>query len=251
MAFRYWLALLLSLPTTLLAADNRPDGYNLLCKFGETCSLKTPSLVAFGAKEVFTYKVLSGSFVCDLATFGRDPAPALPQKACSIAPHKSKLHSKSSSGSSSSSSGVALVNATTLPPGRYAIISRHSGKALEISAQGNVIQNEYNGSKAQIWDVSVLSNGFYAIKSASLQQALSLADWSQHEGARVTESPWLDSHNQHWAIAGLGGGSFSLVSRFNGKALDVVQLNTQNQAPVRLWTYWGGDNQQWQFAPAK
>lgn len=243
-----------------LAANNRPDGYNLLCQQGETCSLAAPALVAFGSRELFVYKVLSGNFSCSAATFGRNPAADTaidsPAKSCSIpAAKQHKIKATAGSSSSSSSSGLPLVN-KALNNGRYVIISRFSGKALEITGQApnessQLVQNPYVGNPSQLWDVTLLGNGYYSVKSALNGKSLGIADWSANEGAKVSPIPWLDTLNQHWTISSLGGGSFSIVSRFSGKSLDVVELNTRDQAPVRLWTYWGGDNQQWQFASPK
>ncbi|MEY4588167.1 MAG: hypothetical protein RL497_243 [Pseudomonadota bacterium] len=231
---------------TASANEVKPEGYQKLCMQGETCALPTANLVAFGGAGAFVYKVQAGTFVCDLQAFGRDPAPSQ-TKTCSIPPVRAKITKVTTTGSSSSSSGLPVVTATTLAPGRYAIVSRHSGKALEINASGHIVQNQLHSSAPQLWDITSVPGGYYAVKSVKTGLTLTLDDWHKGEGARINQGPWINAHSQHWNLSSTGNSSFSIVSRFSGKALDVVALNTQDQAPVRLWTYWGGDNQQWQF----
>jgi hypothetical protein len=248
MLIRLMLATLAAVSSVAASANEvKPEGYQKLCSQGETCALPAANLVAFGGAGAFVYKVQAGTFICDLHAFGRDPAPNQ-SKTCSIPPIRPKVTKAVRQGSSSSSSsGLPVVTTTTLAPGRYAIVSRRSGKALEINAEGQIVQNQLNSAAPQSWDINSIPGGYYAIKSVKTGLSLSLVDWQTGEGARINQSPWTDSHSQHWNLSSTGNNSFSVVSRFSGKALDVVALNTQDQAPVRLWTYWGGDNQQWQF----
>ncbi len=75
---------LLAAASVALAASNRPDGYTTICKINETCSVSASTNVAFGAADLFVFKVLSGSFVCNVATFGSDPNPNKSVKECSV-----------------------------------------------------------------------------------------------------------------------------------------------------------------------
>jgi pectate lyase C len=75
---------LLAAATTAGAATNRPPGYVTICKIGETCSVSSPTNVAFGASDQFVFKVLNGSFTCTVATFGSDPIPSKSVKECSV-----------------------------------------------------------------------------------------------------------------------------------------------------------------------
>jgi hypothetical protein len=246
MLIRFVLATLAAASSVAWSNEIKPEGYLKLCAQGETCALPAPNMVAFGGAGAFVYKVQAGTFICDLHAFGRDPAPNQ-TKTCSIPPVRAKITKITSAGSSSSSSGLPVVTATTLAPGRYAIVSRRSGKALEINANGQIVQNQLNSSAPQLWDITSVPGGYYAVKSVKTGLTLTLADWHAGEGAQINQAEWMDAHSQHWNLSSTGNSSFSIVSRFSGKALDVVALNTQDQAPVRLWTYWGGDNQQWQF----
>jgi hypothetical protein len=68
------LLLVLALATTATAssafAANRPSGFTTICHEGQTCSVSANTNVAFGRADQFTFKVLSGSFVCSQSTFG-------------------------------------------------------------------------------------------------------------------------------------------------------------------------------------
>jgi pectate lyase len=81
--FKLALALLL-LAGSASAATNRPDGFKTICKVDQVCTVDANTNVAFGASGQFVYKVLSGSFVCNVDTFGTDPIPRKQVKECSI-----------------------------------------------------------------------------------------------------------------------------------------------------------------------
>ena len=82
------------------AATNRPDGYTTICKTNETCPVSQSTNVAFGASGQFVYKVLNGTFVCSVDTFGSDPLPNKSIKECSI-PSDGSSGTDDSSGDSS------------------------------------------------------------------------------------------------------------------------------------------------------
>ncbi|GAA5169359.1 pectate lyase [Viridibacterium curvum] len=87
------------------SAANRPAGYVTICTEGKTCSVAANTNVAFGRADKFFYKVLSGSFVCNEATFGGKVAGGTNE--CSVPSGTSSSSSVSSVSSSKSSSSVA------------------------------------------------------------------------------------------------------------------------------------------------
>ena len=78
-------------------AANRPAGYVTICTENKTCTVAANTSVAFGRADRFTFKVLSGSFVCSEATFGAGTRVAGGVNECSI-PSGSSSSSSSSSG---------------------------------------------------------------------------------------------------------------------------------------------------------
>jgi hypothetical protein len=65
-------------------AANRPAGYTTICNEFKTCSVSASTSVAFGRADRFTFKTLSGSFVCSEATFGAGSRVAGGVNECSV-----------------------------------------------------------------------------------------------------------------------------------------------------------------------
>ncbi|MEN0037302.1 MAG: pectate lyase [Cellvibrio sp.] len=90
--------LLAGIASSALAA-NRPAGYVTICSEGKTCSLASPTTVAFGRADKFTYKLLSGNFICSEVTFGARIAGGVNE--CSIARNGNSTSSVPTQSSSS------------------------------------------------------------------------------------------------------------------------------------------------------
>ncbi len=220
------------------AADNSttPEGYVAICSYGQTCAVAKSSLVAFGSQGQYAYKILNGAFTCSERAFNR-VADNTENATCSVAVKKVQKPP------------VFIQSAAELSDGAYAIISRHSGKALSLNAQGALQQAPYTGNAEQHFTIAKRKDGYFSITSHR-QSALEIKDWQTSDGAQVTAGAVADSWNQHWLISDSDPNYVSIASRFSGKSLDLFGLNTNNSAQVRLWTYWGGNNQQWQLIPA-
>jgi hypothetical protein len=96
---------LATLASSALAA-NRPAGYVTICSEGKSCSVTSATTVAFGRADKFTYKLLSGSFVCSEAVFGARIAGGVNE--CSIA----RTTGSSSSAPAQSSSSTPAVSSS-------------------------------------------------------------------------------------------------------------------------------------------
>jgi endoglucanase len=54
--------------------------------------------------------------------------------------------------------------------------------------------------------------------------------------------------NQKWTISATSGGYYRLTpTHATNMALDVNGVSTADGANVQIWTYGGGNNQQWTF----
>jgi len=244
------LAVVLGLSAQAGAATNRPSGFTTICKTDESCTVAANTNVAFGASGAFVYKVLSGNFVCSVATFGSDPIPEKSVKECSISSDGST--GTSSSASSSSSSSSSSVASGSIANGRYSIINRHSGLALEVSGAGlndgdNIVQWEYWGGDNQNWDVASLGNGYYSVRAAHTGKSVDVYNFSMDPGGEIRQWEYWGSDNQQWAITSVGEGYFTISSRLNGFALDVWEWSAANGGDIRQWDTLGGWNQQWTF----
>lgn len=135
--------------------------------------------------------------------------------------------------------------------GRYKIVSRYSGKAIDVSGVSTsngapAILWSYLGGSNQQWDITSLGNGYYSIRAAHTGKALDVYNNCSNVGCQIVQWDYAGSNNQQWQIVSTGSGYFKIVSRYNGMPLDVWNWNSGNGAEVRQYTDTGGTNQQWQ-----
>lgn len=163
--------------THLQAATNRPDGYTTICKTDETCTVNQPTNVAFGASGQFVYKVLDGTFLCSVETFGSDPIPGKSVKECSIPSDGASGIDGSSSDSTDSVSlsgqaGDGQVSLTWTDPGTsssyqiyYDTDSVPSGRSRLAIVGSNVLSYTAtgleNGTTYWFWIKYHLSDGTF------------------------------------------------------------------------------------------
>lgn len=136
--------------------------------------------------------------------------------------------------------------------GRYQIISRFSGKAIEVqgasTANGaNIVLYDYWGGTNQQWDIVNLGNGYHTIRAAHSGKSMDVYNWCSSPGCEIRQWDHWGGNNQQWQIVSVGGGYYKIVSRHNGMPLDVWEWNSGNGADVRQWSDSGGSNQQWQI----
>lgn len=151
--------------------------------------------------------------------------------------------------SSTASLGLAAVD-----EGRYQILSRHSGLALDVAggstANGaNVQQWQPQGDNAQNqhFDVTDLGNGYYAIRPAHSGKSMDVYGWSTEPGGEIRQWSWNGGAQQQWRIEDAGNGYYKVISRHSGLVLDVWEWSASNGGDIRQWTDTGGRNQQWRF----
>lgn len=123
--------LLLAAFASSAMAANRPVGYVTVCSEGKTCTLTTAMTVAFGRADQFTYKLLSGSFVCSEAIFGARTAGGVNE--CSIA----RAANSSSSAPAQSSSSKPVVSSVP----SSAASSKSSVKSSVASSSSSSVTN--------------------------------------------------------------------------------------------------------------
>lgn len=100
-------AAVLLMSATAFAA-NRPSGYHTICTTSKpNCSVASATNVAFGRGGKFTYKLLSGNFICGEITFGAGTKVPGGINECSIPKNNSSSSSSTTSSSSSSQSSTS------------------------------------------------------------------------------------------------------------------------------------------------
>lgn len=235
------------------AHASAPEGFSTICTLDESCAVDASTLVAFGHDDTFSYRTLSGNFVCDGTTFG---VAGKINPAATCLTLDSVALSSSASASSSGATAPQEAIAGELPTGLYAIVSRSSGKALAIADASSedgalLVQQNFSAQPHQLWRVEDLGNGYYSISAQHSGKTMDLQDFTNKDGVKLQQNPWMNSWDQHWVIQKLNGGYFRISSRQSNQVLDVYEMNRKDGGPVCLWTYWGGDNQQWRLLPVK
>lgn len=138
-----------------------------------------------------------------------------------------------------------------IPNGTYRVISRHSGKALDVSggstADGaNVLQWTYRGSNNQRWTFTHLGNNTYRITGVQSGKALEVASTSTSNGTNVDIRTYTGASNQRWIVSATSGGFYRLSpASSTGSALDVSGVSSADGANVHQWAWLNGNNQQW------
>jgi len=177
---RLLLVLLATVFASTASAANRPAGYTTICKINQTCSVAANTRVAYGRSDIFTYKVLSGSFVCSDATFGAGSTVAGGINECSIPPAATSsaaavssvmLSSKASVASSiaSSKSSSSTTTVSSVISSSIASVVTSSKSSAASSTASNCLGNI---SATKIYYVS--RNGSANGDGSSLSTALDL-----------------------------------------------------------------------------
>lgn len=126
---------LATLATSALAA-NRPAGYVTICSENKSCSVASATTVAFGRADKFTYKLLSGNFVCSAAVFGARIAGGVNE--CSIA---RSPNASSSAPAQSSSSKPAVTSSKSSVASSAPSSVASSVKSAVVSSTSSSIAN--------------------------------------------------------------------------------------------------------------
>ncbi len=149
---------------------------------------------------------------------------------------------------------LAAVANANVADGRYVMVSKHSGKVVDVSgisqADGaNIHQWSNTSGLNQQWDITALGNGYYSIRAAHSGKSLDVWGWNSGNGADLRQYAYTGGTNQQWSIVNNGDGYFRVISRFSGRALDVAGFSSSDGANIHLWDFHGGDNQLWAMQP--
>ncbi len=143
-------------------------------------------------------------------------------------------------------SSFCLAQGGYAGPGRYVIVNVKSGKALELAPNSGVFQNNVNGSRSQIWNVSNTGPGLVSIRNEQNGCALTPGGPGNSTPVRCVP-PGRGPHM--WSLQPGKDGNPLIVSQI-GKVLDIP--NGSNNAGARVQTYDrnGENNQRFVFQRA-
>ncbi|MGI6754964.1 MAG: aryl-sulfate sulfotransferase [Atopobiaceae bacterium] len=137
--------------------------------------------------------------------------------------------------------------------GVYTIASRlDTNLVLDVqsgsqSNGANVQIWENNQTRAQLFRISYVADGKYALRPLCSDAAVDVSGASAEEGANIQQYEWNGTNAQLWDIVDNSDGSYTFVNAVSGKALDVAWGNAQWGANVQTWTKNGTNAQKFEL----
>jgi hypothetical protein len=165
--------------------------------------------------------------------------------------------------------GSTLATATqpggggpTIPTGWVNIISKNSGKCLDVPYWSGTNWALKPGITLQQWtcwggDMQKFQltpvNGGYEISSkiSGLQLDVAGGPSATGNGVPLTQWPYWGGTNEIFQVNPTADGYYTLNPVSSGKCVDVSNVSTANGALVWQWSCWGGDNQKWSLVPTQ
>jgi uncharacterized repeat protein (TIGR03803 family) len=140
--------------------------------------------------------------------------------------------------------------ATSPPDGYVEIVSRNSGKCLDVSgastdAGASAIQWICHGGLNQQWRLEPAGGGAFRIIARHSGQALDVFGALVDDVTPIIQWPVHGGDNQAWTLEPSSDGYVRIVARHSGKALDVEFASPDDGARVIQYTPHGNSNQQW------
>src|SRR5689334_14144720 len=99
--------------------------------------------------------------------------------------------------------------ATVDPNASYVLVSRHSGKALEIAngQDGAALTQQASSSVTrQHFRLADSDSGYVRLINRHSNKALDVWEWSTADGGRISQFSDLNGWNQQWQLVAVGGG---------------------------------------------
>ncbi|MBE1489464.1 RICIN domain-containing protein [Plantactinospora soyae] len=142
--------------------------------------------------------------------------------------------------------------ATIDPSAYYQIVSRHSGKAIEVAGQstadGAAVQQRTRASQSnQQFQFVDVGGGYFKLRARHSGSLIDVSGAASTDGANVVQWPDNGGANQQFRVVDTDSGYVKLLNRNSGKALEVWDWSTADGGRISQYTDTGGANQQWQL----
>lgn len=134
----------------------------------------------------------------------------------------------------------------------YKLISRHSGKCLDLREHG-----KDNGTRLQQWDCTGEPHQTFRVESSGMGQVklvgkdsgrcVEVAGWGMDNGSPVQQWDCSGGGNQSMQAVPSTDGTFQMRFAHSGKCLDVSGPSFEGGALVHQWDCVGQANQDWKF----
>jgi lysophospholipase L1-like esterase len=143
--------------------------------------------------------------------------------------------------------------ATIDPAASYVLVSRHSGKAIDVSGGStsdgaSIVQWTRTGGANQQWQLVDSGGGYYQLRARHSGKVVDVS--STADGADVVQRTSSSANSQQFRVVDTDSGYVKLINRSSGKALDLWGWSTADGARISQYTDSGGANQQWQLIKA-
>jgi Ricin-type beta-trefoil lectin domain-like len=140
----------------------------------------------------------------------------------------------------------APASTTTVPAGWVNIISKNSGKCLDV--QGGFQSDGapvwqwtcWGGDNQKFWLTPVSGGYQITVKHSGLQMDVWGGPNATYDGAPLAQYPYGGSTNETFQVNPTADGYYILNPVNSGKCLDVQGGFQSDGAPVWQWTCWGG-----------
>jgi endoglucanase len=140
--------------------------------------------------------------------------------------------------------------ATIDPAASYVVVSRHSGKAIDVNGGSTsdgaaIIQWTRTDSTNQQWQLVDSGGGYYQLRARHSGKVVDVS--SAADGADVVQRTSSSATSQQFRVVDTDSGYVKFINRSSGKALDLWGWSTADGARISQYTDSGGANQQWQL----
>jgi hypothetical protein len=141
-----------------------------------------------------------------------------------------------------------------VPDGRYKLISRTSGKAIEVEGRSKdegrkVQQFIYTGQPNAQWNFIAQGGGYYLLVSADTGKALTLPKGKTEDLVGIVQGTVTKSPEQRWKIEKAEGEFWKLTVEATGKALTAAGAWQAGGNTVVQSAYTEASEQQWKILP--
>ena len=145
---------------------------------------------------------------------------------------------------------AAIWAAGKVPDGRYRLINRKNGKAIDVAGRskedgGKLTQYQYGGQPNQQWNISSLGGNFYLLVGVESGKAINVPQGKTEDGVALLQGSVNKGPTQKWKIERIENGIYKLTAEVSGKAITVV--DDANGSTVVQRSYSGAHEQQWKI----
>lgn len=141
-------------------------------------------------------------------------------------------------------------NNATLPkgnitPGKYRIVSVHTGKSLTV-AEGRYVRQCVKGSDpGDIWEIIDLGGGEYKVKNTASGLIMEIDVESHANGAYLVVGQDTGKANQRFAFLTADVSNYRIIASNSGKAVDIPYGTDDENVNIQQWRYTILNFQKW------